>query len=148
MNFWLEFFFRRRARFIFFDGESTKIRLLPCLPRRPSWFQRTASLQGKGKGGEIGRRRGGERGKGEKGQRGRERGRGGKGREEGGTGKGEGRGEFASLALGGIDAPASPEEGGNVFRSVYLSVFLFVCPFVRWITQEVLNWFWLIFLEA
>jgi len=63
-------------------------------------------LRGRGNGKEG--KEGG--GKGEKGYWGRERGR--KGREEGREGKGKeegkgGEGEFASLALGGIDAPDS-----------------------------------------
>jgi len=61
-----------------------------ALPRTPCRFQGAASWQGKGKG----RERGGGKGK---------RGVLGKGKEEE---KGE-EGEFASLALGGIDAPES-----------------------------------------
>ena len=63
-----------------------------------------ASRQGKGKGGEEGEE------KWEKRYWGRERGRGGKGRGERGKGEGGGKGrggEFASLALGGIDTPAA-----------------------------------------
>jgi len=70
-----------------------------ALPQTPCRFQ-GAKRQRKGKGGERGRR---ERGKGVlgKGKRGKRRAEGrGKGKEEG---KG-GEGEFASLALGGIDA--------------------------------------------
>jgi len=70
-----------------------------ALLRPPNRFQGAASRQRKGNGGEIGRR-GGERGNGE----GKEEGRA-KGREEGETGEGGREGEFASLALGGIDAP-------------------------------------------
>ena len=75
-------FFPAASEIYFFDGESTKIRP----PRPPSRFQGTALRQGKGKGGEIGRRRGGERGKGAmgKGKReGREGKRGGRDREGG-----------------------------------------------------------------
>jgi len=71
--------------------------------RPPSRFQGTASRQGKGKGGEIGRRRGGERGKGAMG----------KGKREGREGKRGGRdtegGREGGVCVigvgGGIDAP-------------------------------------------
>ena len=69
-------------------------------PQTPCRFQGAASRQGKGKGGERGRRKR-EKGywEGKEGGKGREEGR------DGGEGGWKGRGgEFASLALGGIDA--------------------------------------------
>ena len=74
------------------------------VPQTPCQFQGAASRQGKGRGDERRRReRGIGEGIGEGKRKGREEGREGKGKEEG---KG-GEGEFASLALGGIDAPAA-----------------------------------------
>ena len=69
-------------------------------PRPPSRFQGAASRQGKGKGGEIERRRGGESGKGVMGKGKRE------GREEGREGQGRGtEGGVCVIGVGGIDAP-------------------------------------------
>jgi len=73
-------------------------------PRPLADFRGPLRSRGKGKEGKEGG------GKGEKGYWGRERRREGKGRGDGGKGEGGGKekgGEFASLALGGIDAPVS-----------------------------------------